>query len=76
MAETKLLVTFRTTNDAIKAEFHLEEAKLPGRLIPVPVSISSSCGFAWLAPPENKSAIQSALLDAGISPEGFHDIEH
>ncbi|MGI6156879.1 MAG: DUF3343 domain-containing protein [Saccharofermentanales bacterium] len=41
----KLVITFRTTDDAMAAEALL--SRDGGRLIPVPQSIDAGCGLAW-----------------------------
>ena len=45
--EEKLIITFHTTSAAIAMEKHCKANGLPGRLIPVPRSITSDCGMAW-----------------------------
>lgn len=42
-----LIVSFSTTNDAMRFEAN---CPLEGRLIPLPVSLSSGCGLAWKSP--------------------------
>lgn len=42
-----LVATFPTTTAAITMERLCGQLGLPGRLIPVPRSISASCGMAW-----------------------------
>lgn len=43
--EEKLIITFHTTSAAIAMEKHCKANGLPGRLIPVPRSITSDCGM-------------------------------
>ena len=55
--EKRLIITFRCTTDAIAMEKSCKATGAPGRLIPVPRSISASCGLSWCAPLErNRSA--------------------
>ena len=42
--EKRLIITFRCTTDAIAMEKSCKATGAPGRLIPVPRSISASCG--------------------------------
>ena len=70
--EEKLIITFHTTSAAIAMEKHCKANGLPGRLIPVPRSITSDCGIAWSSPPELRSALETAMQEAGIEPAGFH----
>lgn len=48
--EKRLIITFRCTTDAIAMEKSCKATGAPGRLIPVPRSISASCGLSWCAP--------------------------
>ena len=50
--EKRLIITFRCTTDAIAMEKSCKATGAPGRLIPVPRSISASCGLSWCAPPQ------------------------
>ena len=60
-----LLVTFHTTAGAMEMETRCKAANLPGRLIPVPRSITADCGMAWRAEIalRNKLAAVTADLD-------------
>ena len=49
--ELKLVVTFHTTADAMAMEKACKEQNVPGRIIPVPRTISAGCGLAWCAAP-------------------------
>lgn len=54
MRESKIVVTFSTTTQAMAWEKACKEAKLPGRLIPMPVQISAECGQVWVIAPREK----------------------
>ncbi len=71
--EMKLVVTFHTTADAMATERVCKIEKLPGRLIPVPRTLSAGCGLSWCAGEELEEQLV-ALLDARkIEREGvFH----
>ncbi len=58
--ELKLIVTFYTTASAIQMEKMCAAKGVPGRLIPVPREITSSCGMSWCAPVEKKNIIEKA----------------
>lgn len=62
----QLIITFMSTADAIKMERFCEERLLPGRMIPVPASVSAGCGLAWKTEPEQKDTILKALVGAKI----------
>ena len=71
--EMKLVVTFHTTADAMATERVCKSADLPGRLIPVPRTISAGCGMSWCTDEALEEQL-TALLDANlIEREGiFH----
>lgn len=71
--ERKIVVTFHTTADAMAMEKVCGEKGIPGRLIPVPRSISAGCGLAWCAPPEEKETLLSVMEEQGIGQEGLHE---
>lgn len=70
-----LVLTFPTTAAAMACEELCGQAGLPGRMIPVPGQISSGCGLAWKAAPQDQDALVSALAEAGVAVEGADVIE-
>jgi len=48
---------------------------LPGRLIPVPREITSGCGLAWKAAPEEKAALAGQMREAGLHWEQMYTIQ-
>lgn len=71
--EMKLVVTFHTTADAMATERVCKNEKLPGRLIPVPRTISAGCGLSWCAGEELEAQLISLLEANKIEREGvFH----
>lgn len=73
--ERKLIITFHQTADAMQMEKICRDRGIPGRLIPVPSSISAGCGMCWAAPPEAKAQLEAVMKEAGISPQALHEIE-
>lgn len=71
--ELKLVVTFHTTTDAMAMEKECKEYNVPGRLIPVPRSISAGCGLAWCADLEAREGVRKMLEEAGIEEEEIHE---
>lgn len=71
--ELKLVVAFHTTADAMAMEKVCKETGVPGRLIPVPRSVSAGCGLAWCAALEDRSRIIEALRNAEIEEEDLHE---
>jgi len=71
----KCYFTFPTTYQAIRAEKILAKENLEYRMVPVPRSISSSCGIALCCLPEDAQVIRDYLKDCSIIVEGFFEIE-
>lgn len=70
--EERLIVTFRTTADAIHMERECEKRGIRGRLIPVPREISSGCGMCWCTAPGEREEILSFLQTLGLQNEALH----
>lgn len=71
--ELKLIVTFHTTADAMAMEKACKEHDAPGRLIPVPRSISAGCGLSWCAQLEDKERVRTVMQEVGIEEEDMHE---
>lgn len=59
--QQRIVITFHTTTQAMAAEKEFQEQGIGGRLIPVPVQISSGCGLAWSAPLEEKEVMEQCI---------------
>lgn len=70
--EWRLLITFHTTADAIRMERECEKRKVPGRLIPVPGSISSGCGMCWCVQIEEREEVENLIEELQIEKEAMH----
>lgn len=68
----RLIITFETTAMALRMEKVCHAANIPGRLIPVPREITAGCGLAWMAKPEEKEQIQTAMQEGCIMPQDVH----
>ena len=66
--ELRLVVTFHTTADAMAMEKACREQDVPGRLIPVPRSVSAGC-----APLAEREKLCAVMEEQGIGPEGLHE---
>lgn len=73
--ERKLIVTFHQTADAMQMEKLCRDRHIPGRLIPVPSSISAGCGMCWAAPLKARAQIEALMQEVSLSPEALHEIE-
>ena len=70
-----LILTFRTTTQAMAVEKHCIEQNLPGRVIPVPREITAGCGLSWKADPAERERLTVALTAAGLQWEAMYEIE-
>lgn len=57
----RLIVTFHTTSEAMAAEFACKREQIPGKLIPVPRTLSAGCGIAWMSEPHEQSRMEQLL---------------
>ena len=71
--ELKLVVTFHTTADAMAMEKACKADQIPGRLIPVPRSISAGCGLSWCADLTDREQILDVMKEVGIEQEDVHE---
>ena len=56
-----IVLSFRTTVEAMAWEKHCEAEHIPGRLIPLPRELSAGCGLAWRMLPGDWQQWQSKL---------------
>lgn len=68
----KLVITFHTTTAAMAMEKSCKATLLPGRLIPVPGSISAGCGLAWCAETGSEDVLLEHMHRQGIEFQGVH----
>lgn len=66
-----LVITFRTTTEAIEMETCCKSAGAPGRIIPVPKEITAGCGMAWCAKEEDEAILTRLMKENGIEPEAI-----
>ena len=70
----KCVVTFRTTAGAMAMERLCREQGVPGRLIPVPRSITAGCGMCWAAPREAREAVEDLVVKEHLDVDGIYAI--
>ncbi len=70
----RCVVTFPTTTAAMEMETACRAAGLPGRLIPVPRSITAGCGICWAAPPESRTALEELVMERHIQIDGIYAV--
>ena len=71
----KLIVTFDNTTDAMAFEKACHSHDMPGRVSPVPRSISVSCGISWSVPLEEEERMRRFVEEQGLAFEGYHYAE-
>lgn len=67
-------MTFSTTTAAMAMEEACNTVGIPGRLIPVPQSITASCGLSWRIQKEDYPVYADRIRKLGISFEKIVDI--
>ena len=70
--EEKLVVTFQSTTDAMAMERRCSQEGVPGRIVPVPRSITASCGLCWICAKEDEAAVREAAARFGITAGGYY----
>lgn len=70
----RCIVTFRTTTGAMAMEQACRNAEVPGRLIPVPRSITAGCGMCWAAPKEAWAAVEQLVINQHLDVDGLYAI--
>lgn len=70
----KCVVTFRTITGAMAMERLCREQGVPGRLIPVPRSITAGCGMCWAAPREAREAVENLVIKEHLDVDGIYAI--
>lgn len=70
-----LVVTFPSTETAMRCEEACGRRGLPGRMIPVPGAIAAGCGLAWKAEPALREQLALALEADGVPYEAMTVIE-
>ena len=72
--EERCVVTFRTTTGAMAMERSCKAAGVPGRLIPVPRTITAGCGMCWAAPPSAREAVEELVMARHLMIDGIYAI--
>ena len=49
-------------------------AGLPGRLIPVPRSITAGCGMCWSAPPSARADLEALVIRERLDVDGLYAV--
>lgn len=71
--ELSLIITFPSTADALAMERICARFRAPGRLIPVPTSITASCGLAWRSAPSDQEALETLISTEKLTIQGIYE---
>lgn len=71
----KCYVLFETTHMALLFERACREAGLAAKIVPVPRSLSTSCGMACLFPCDQKPRLNEILSSKHIEISGFYELD-
>ena len=72
--QERYVVTFRTTAGAMAMERACRDAGVPGRLIPVPRTISAGCGMCWAAPKEARAEVEQLITREKLDVDGLYTV--
>ena len=72
--QLRLILTVPTTMAAMAMEQICLARGIPGRLIPVPTSITAGCGMAWSAPPDARAQVLDAAQEGGVCVDGLYEL--
>ena len=72
----RLIITFPTTTAAMAFEKYCLANGLPGRLIPVPTSITAGCGMAWMADPADRQVLEEAIQKDALTTGALYEVVH
>ena len=72
--EERFVVSFATTTGAMAMERACQAAGLPGRLIPVPRSITAGCGMCWSAPPSARADLEALVIRERLDVDGLYAV--
>ena len=72
--QERYVVTFRTTAGAMAMERACRDAGVPGRLIPVPRTISAGCGMCWAAPKEARAEVEQLITWEKLDVDGLYTV--
>ena len=72
--QERYVVTFRTTAGAMAMERACRDTGVPGRLIPVPRTISAGCGMCWVAPKEARTAVEQLITRERLDVDGLYTV--
>lgn len=73
--EPRLIAAFPAAADAMAVEKACTDRGFPGRLIPLPPSISAGCGLCWCTDLSERNALSALLDELGVRGAALHECE-
>lgn len=72
--ERCVLISFRTTNEAMAFEYKCE-GMITGRLIPLPPLIHAGCGLAWKSSVKEKLNLLNLIKKENLTYDEIYELE-
>lgn len=66
----KIVLTFKSATDAAAMELNCRKEKILGRIVPVPRSISASCGLCYICNAEQEESLLELASRKQLAFEG------
>lgn len=70
----RLVLAFAAATHAMAAEQYFRQQGIPGRLIPLPGSISAECGLAWSTEPGLQKEMEQLAKNKKIQIQGIYEV--
>lgn len=70
----RFVISFYTTDQAIRCEAVCQDHALQGRLVPTPRELSAGCGMAWACSPDLAEATLDLIQHEGIAFEACAEV--
>ncbi len=74
MQEKRLIITFNTSTDVMRAEKLFKENNIFGKIISIPSEISAGCGLTWESKIELEEKLINILKENDIQYDGIYFI--
>ena len=72
--EKRLIITFNTTTDVLRAEKVFKENNILGKIISIPSEISAGCGLTWQSEIELREVLIKILKENYIEYDNIYEI--
>ncbi|MGE5508292.1 MAG: DUF3343 domain-containing protein [Chitinophagales bacterium] len=62
------ILLFPSIHQVLRAERVLQQAGVPGSVVPIPRDLATDCGMAWSMPPQGLPEALRTLSGVGLTP--------